>query len=246
MRIAFLGWGSLIWNPRGLRIQGGWQADGPRIPIEFARISANGSLTLVICPECPSVNEVATLWAVADHKDFKEAMDNLRDREGTSPGRIGCLLMGHLPEGCPGQIPRWTASKGPNATAWERVLGSVGDRGNHRETLPEESLERVRRWAIAGQIDAVVWTDLPSNWSEPPPKFVGMVKGAFCAEEVIAYLRRLGTQCSDQASEAERYVRFAPEQVQTPIRRRIEEEFGWRFIPEEDRMDFWPTGVTGP
>lgn len=48
MRIAILGWGSLIWNPNGLPIRGDWQRGGPVLPIEFSRISSDERLTLVI------------------------------------------------------------------------------------------------------------------------------------------------------------------------------------------------------
>ena len=48
MNIAILGWGSLIWCPGSLRIRTLWRSDGPRLPIEFARISQDDRLTLVI------------------------------------------------------------------------------------------------------------------------------------------------------------------------------------------------------
>ncbi len=47
-QIAILGWGSLIWSPRDLSMTGQWQP-GPSPPIEFARKSADGRLTLVLC-----------------------------------------------------------------------------------------------------------------------------------------------------------------------------------------------------
>jgi hypothetical protein len=47
-RIAILGWGSLIWEPRELETIGGWQMGGPVLPIEFSRVSNDGRLTLVV------------------------------------------------------------------------------------------------------------------------------------------------------------------------------------------------------
>ena len=46
MKIAVLGWGSLIWDPKELDANNEWNNDGPFLPIEFARISNNGRLTL--------------------------------------------------------------------------------------------------------------------------------------------------------------------------------------------------------
>lgn len=49
MKIAVLGWGSLIWDQGNLQINDDrWHTAGPLLPIEFARISGGSRLTLVI------------------------------------------------------------------------------------------------------------------------------------------------------------------------------------------------------
>jgi hypothetical protein len=80
MKIAFLGWGSLIFCPRDLRIREGWHRDGVYLPLEFARISRNGRLTLVLYK---NADRVQVLWAYADVNSLVEAIENLRQREGT-------------------------------------------------------------------------------------------------------------------------------------------------------------------
>ncbi len=44
MKIAILAWGSLVWDPRELQTAAKFAADGPLLPIEFCRISADGRL----------------------------------------------------------------------------------------------------------------------------------------------------------------------------------------------------------
>jgi hypothetical protein len=79
MKIAFLGWGSLVWNPGELLVRGEWFKDGPFLPIEFCRQSDNDRLTLVIAPGKP---ELRTLWALSSTPKLDEAIKSLQDREG--------------------------------------------------------------------------------------------------------------------------------------------------------------------
>jgi len=57
-KIAVIAWGSLVWDKRSLRIADKFECTGPRLPIEFCRISGDGRLTLVIDEtngaECPT------------------------------------------------------------------------------------------------------------------------------------------------------------------------------------------------
>ncbi len=87
MRIAVLGWGSLIWNPGALSIEGVWQADGPILPIEFSRKSENGRLTLVI--DAGKGKKLTSQFAVSHYTNIAQAIENLRSREGTSTQNIG-------------------------------------------------------------------------------------------------------------------------------------------------------------
>ena|SRR2546427_1482147 len=78
MNIAVIGWGSLIWCPGSLRIKTKWRTDGPMLPVEFARISNDGRLTLVIHPGAAPQH---TYWAISEFEVLKGARSNLRERE---------------------------------------------------------------------------------------------------------------------------------------------------------------------
>ena len=85
MKIACIGWGSLIWNLGNLKIQKRWFEDGPILPIEFTRISDNGRVTLIIDKEAKPIQ---TLWALMTCDDIEEAKKSLKDREGTGITKI--------------------------------------------------------------------------------------------------------------------------------------------------------------
>lgn len=82
MKIIILGWGSLIWEPKELEFDRkiGWLQNGPILPIEFARISNNKRLTLVITPEGTPVK---TLFSISTNEQLNNAVSNLIKREGT-------------------------------------------------------------------------------------------------------------------------------------------------------------------
>jgi hypothetical protein len=90
MAIAILAWGSLIWNPGSLHIEGGWRPGGPALPIEFSRISNNGRLTLVIDEQCGV--PVPTRFALSTLGDAQAAVRDLQLREGApTPKGIGIV-----------------------------------------------------------------------------------------------------------------------------------------------------------
>ena len=85
MEIACLGWGSLIWDARELPLKQTWNEDGPLLPIEFARESADGVITLVLID---SQNTVRSLWALMDVENINEAKIALAQREGVADKNI--------------------------------------------------------------------------------------------------------------------------------------------------------------
>lgn len=143
MEIAFLGWGSLIWDPRNLPIRGGWCRDGPLLPIEFARRSKDGRITLVIVPER---TEVQTLWAMSSETELDSALEALKVREGTAKSKIGCWVLGgadlelHL-----NPIAKWARVKGIEAVIWTALNPGLTreDKDNKRCPTIEEVIEHL-------------------------------------------------------------------------------------------------------
>ena len=85
-RIACLGWGSLLWNPGTLPVASRWSDDGPRLPIEFRRISVDGRLTLIV--DLAS-EPIGTYQALLDVPDLESAVAALAAREIAPSHHIG-------------------------------------------------------------------------------------------------------------------------------------------------------------
>jgi len=116
--IACLGWGSLVWDPRDLPIQRYWFEDGPLVPVEFARVSNNGRLTLVVTE---GVRLVRVLWAIMETDKLQEAKLELCRREKIPEQRTD--LIGDWSKGEPNNtkirnIAEWANSKGISSVIW--------------------------------------------------------------------------------------------------------------------------------
>jgi hypothetical protein len=82
-----------------------------------------------------------------------------------------------------------------------------------------ESIFDLPEWATSRSVEGVVWTALPS-------KFPNVEKHAPTIEQVLEYLGGLTGTARDAA---ERYIRCAPRQRDTPYRRRIEAALQWTY-----------------
>jgi hypothetical protein len=96
------------------------------------------------------------------------------------------------------------------------------------------------QWAEARGLESVIWTALP-------PKFNGQNRRVPTAEEVVSYLSGLTGRVRD---DAERYIRFAPKQIDTYYRRRIETALQWTSLGSKDdqvgsqRWETFPSSST--
>jgi len=157
MQIAVIAWGSLIWCPGCLRIKTRWRSDGPALPIEFARISGDGRLTLVIHLKSP---QVRTYWAVSELETLLEARRNLENREGTCLKYIHSLSVdgqseGEIPPHISATIGAWlTSTKNVQAAIWTG-LSSNWETKRCREFTHEDALQYVSELErAAGQAKA--------------------------------------------------------------------------------------------
>lgn len=157
MKIACLGWGSLIWDPRNLDIDGEWRDDGPKLPVEFARKSRDGRLTLVLRSD---VEPIEVLWSMMGTNDLNYARKDLQKREGAyylsdihyvtkkdSKGDIPVVLE---------SVRAWLDEKGLDAVIWtglgsnfEEMTGRIFDKENtvkYLSSLKGETRQKAKEY----------------------------------------------------------------------------------------------------
>lgn len=126
LRIGCLGWGSLLWDPRGLPLAKPFCAEGPRLPIEFSRVARDGRVTLVVDPV---VARVPTAWALLDARDPDAAITALGARERIAPERragwVGLAFRddpeaggGEVDSACREWIAAWLSDQPLDAVVW--------------------------------------------------------------------------------------------------------------------------------
>jgi hypothetical protein len=181
-----LGWGSLIYDLGNLdeQIKSPWQNGGPKLPIEFSRISKSRdcALTLVIDPLKGS--EILTQYIESKRKDPRDAACDLRNREGTIIQNIGIIDI----------EKRYENFRYPDIA------------------------EKIKQWIIVKDFRAVIWTDLQSNFEEE-----SVNKIPFSIEAALDHLNGLSEKGKEKAK---KYLRLAPEFVNTPLRNKLK-SIGW-------------------
>lgn len=181
MSIAVLGWGSLVWDPRGLPLEGDWQIGGPTLPIEFSHISRDCRLTLVIDPS--NGVPVPTRHSLSTRDSLNDAISDLLAREETIRENIGYVCLRQPAE---------------------------------HSTVHQPAAEIIRTWARKFAFDAAIWTDLAPNFHQK-------TGDKFSPARAEEYLRGLPRGAAFRARE---YIVRAPAEVDTPVRRRLENT-GW-------------------
>lgn len=95
------------------------------------------------------------------------------------------------------------------------LIAATGTNSRQEFRQQVEVNEVIRHWCDAQQIDACVWTALCSNFQEE-------LHVEFSPDQAVAYLEKLGKTTRKKAL---KYIRNAPPEVDTPLRRKVSEKW---------------------
>jgi hypothetical protein len=155
IKIAILGWGSLLWDKTHRefdRHHAAWKLDGPVLKLEFSRksVSRLNALTLVI--DAIRGEECRVAYALSKRRTVEKALADLQKREGTSRRNIGYVFsdgsrrQGRDADAVDG-ILRWARVVSLDVVLWTDLPGDFSDvpknefaraAVNHIQQLPPE------------------------------------------------------------------------------------------------------------
>ena len=100
MKIAILGWGSLIWDKESEKgkefdcwYESKWeQAKDLKLPLEFSRISTSRKKALTLVIDNENGTKCCVYYALSKLKRLEDTICNLQRREGTGYEDIGVGL----------------------------------------------------------------------------------------------------------------------------------------------------------
>jgi hypothetical protein len=145
MKIACLGWGSLIWDPKELPVSGAWQKNGPIVPVEFLRQSKDGRITLVLDADGTLV---PGLWTRLQSDDIDSAIAALKKREDIQDRDvikgIGRWVGDSPPPLIPG-LADWAGKQHVDAVVWTGLgFSSKGHAGRRSADEVVQYLKTLR------------------------------------------------------------------------------------------------------
>ena len=141
MKIAVVGWGSLVRDPRELQAAAPFAPNGPLLPIEFCRVSRGGRLTLVIDETFGAVCTTYSAPSALDNLDA--AMKNLHAREDMrdardvgfvdlASGERSDIAMRRHPDAV-ATIAAWAQASGYDAAIWTALASNFDEPGKGGE-----------------------------------------------------------------------------------------------------------------
>lgn len=184
MKIAILAWGSLYWDLGCLNLKDEDKIAENNWKADGVKLPIEFSRVsnngrLTLVIDDKNRTDINTYWAISKYEILGEAIENLRFREGSK---------------------------------YKRIIGYVDLIKNIQYSYNDNStryFDKIKDWAKSKSIDAVIWTDLQSN-------FKSKFKEKYSCQNAMKYLNSLTDYC--QKEEAKKYIEKAPENTQTKFR----------------------------
>lgn len=167
MKIAILGWGSLIWDsrPEFDEQHDTWYNDGPTLNLEFSRVSRSRgkALTLVIDSQNGSPCNVA--YTFSKRKNPDDVICDLRCREETTLNNVGFYFadgsrMRSRDANARESIHSWATAKRVDVVVWTDLISNFAtDSLSHQPFSVLSAISHIQALDESGKAQAVeyIW-----------------------------------------------------------------------------------------
>ncbi|MCJ7484691.1 MAG: hypothetical protein MUQ25_00795 [Candidatus Aminicenantes bacterium] len=176
IKIAILGWGSLLWEYHAEydAQHQEWLSDGPGLKLEFSRVSVSRkqALTLVIDANNGVLCRVA--YALSRREDPEDCICDLVLREGTKRNNIGfCFLDGSRQQsrdpGALETISSWARSKGIEVVVWTDLGSNFKSHSKCGQDFSvERALAHIAALGVVGKVKAAEYVWLAPEFVDTP------------------------------------------------------------------------------
>ena len=173
MRIAIIGWGSLIWDLEVLtpHVAGDWQMGvGPDLPMEFSRVSPKRKMGLAVCLDPVDGVPCRTNVIASARADLEQAIDDLAVRERAPVSQIGWATLTDAHSALSDVntiVQRWLVQSEFQAAIWTDLEANFAQAKGasfsipaaiaHLKNLNAEQIEEAHRYIV----EAPAATDTP-------------------------------------------------------------------------------------
>lgn len=171
-RVAIVGWGSLIWDPDNLapRLAGAWRMGaGPRLPLEFSRVSAKRLGALAVCIDEAAGVPCATHAVLSAREDADAARADLARRERAPLARIGlfCARTGRAEGPAAQAAAAWAEENGLAGAVWTGLESNFLEETGAPFTL-ERAEAHLRALTGDSRREAVRYIENAPRWTDTP------------------------------------------------------------------------------
>ncbi len=193
-RYAIIGWGSLIWDLDGLgeHVRGGWAMGvGPRLPMEFTRVSPKRRRALVVCLDPVHGVDCGTSVIASARSRVEAAVEDLARRERAPLEHIGalCRESGRSQGSKPAvaeAVRRWCEAEGWAGAVWT-------DLPSNFETELGEAFSVPRALAYLRTLEGAALDEAVRYIEQAPPGTDTPLRRALGADDWwLGEARRLG------------------------------------------------------
>jgi hypothetical protein len=177
VKIACIGWGSLVWqddHPKAFAQIGPWKPGGPGVKVEFARISKDHRVTLVLDRDSPTSQ---AWWCLMEAQELRQAVKLLADREGIGEvyqkTSVGSWKCGEPEPENPFSLALWASQNGVDAVIWTK-LGCSSPNPSGGDPIPREkpSLSKLIEHVIFFKNDTVTHEKIREYVEKAPAEII--------------------------------------------------------------------------